>query len=166
MIIKITNLPVGIHAFSFEKAANELQLGEPFINNLNLDCSLDKSSHQIVVNCNLTISAKLFCDRCNIEFIKDFNSKFILLYLPKKEDYDGVDENVKFLSPTDDKIDLTEDVIDFANLCLPMKKLCDEDCAGLCTNCGINLNENKCNCAEELKNPVWESLLKLKDKLN
>ncbi len=65
MIIKITNLPVGIHAFSFEKTVKELQLGEPFINKLILDCSLDKSSHQIVVNCNLTISAKLFCDRCN-----------------------------------------------------------------------------------------------------
>ncbi len=47
-----------------------------------------------------------------------------------------------------------------------MKKLCSEDCAGLCTKCGSNLNKNKCNCSEELKNPVWEPLLKLKDKLN
>ena len=166
MIIKITNLPVGIHAFSFVKTVKELQLDEPFINNMKLDCTLDKSQHQIVVNCNLTISAKLFCDRCNNEFTNDFNSEFTLLYLHKREDSGDTNESVKYLSPTDDKIDLTEDVIDFANLSLPMKKLCSEDCAGLCTKCGSNLNENKCNCKEEINNPIWEPLLKLKDKLN
>jgi DUF177 domain-containing protein len=33
---------------------------------------------------------------------------------------------------------------------LPIKKLCSEDCKGLCPYCGINLNNSKCNCIETL----------------
>ena len=29
---------------------------------------------------------------------------------------------------------------------LPLKKLCKEDCKGLCPYCGVNLNEVSCNC--------------------
>lgn len=166
MLIKFTNLHVGIHELKFEKDVNELQLGDQFVDNLILDCKLDKSQHQIVVNCNLTISAQLNCDRCNSDFTKDFSSEFTLTYLFGKEDADNTDLNVKYLSLTDDKIDLTDDIVDYAKLSVPMKKLCSEDCMGLCVKCGTNLNQNNCGCNEDIENPVWEPLLKLKDKLN
>lgn len=166
MIIKITNIPVGIHALSFEKTVKELQLGEPFVDKLILDCTLDKSSNQIVVNCNLTISVELNCDRCLADYIKTLNSKFTLIYLTKKDEINEGDENVKYLSPTADKIDLTQDVIDYAYLSIPMKRICNDDCKGLCSKCGANLNQTECNCKEEINNPVWDKLLNLKDKLN
>ena len=28
----------------------------------------------------------------------------------------------------------------------PIKRLCKEDCKGLCTHCGVNLNEETCGC--------------------
>ena len=166
MIIKITNLSVGIHAFRFEKSVDELQLGEPFVDNLILDCKLDKSHHQIVINCNLTISADLSCDRCNVDFLTDYTSNFILLFLFNAKDFDNAKENVKFLSASEDKIDLLEDVLDYARLLLPMKKLCKEECEGLCVKCGANLNQNKCSCSAQAVESVWEPLSKLKDKLN
>jgi len=166
MLIKFTNLHVGIHEINFKKDVNELQLVDQFVDNLILDCKLDKSQHQIVVNCNLTISAQLNCDRCNSDFIKKFESEFTLTYLFKKENVDNTNMNVKYLSLTDDKIDLTDDVIDYARLSIPMKKLCSEECKGLCVKCGTNLNQNNCGCYDEVENPVWTPLLKLKDKLN
>jgi uncharacterized protein len=165
MIIKITNLPVGIHALHFVKTVDELQLEVPFVDNLVLDCKLDKSQHQIVVGCNLTISTQLICDRCNSKFEKKLSADFTLLYLFEQSDIDKNDVNLKYLSPNEDKIDLTEDVIDYANLAIPMKKLCKEECKGLCVKCGKNLNQNKCNCNDDITDPVWEPLLKLKDKL-
>ena len=45
-------------------------------------------------------------------------------------------------------------------LALPMSAVCREDCKGLCPQCGINLNEAKCNC--ELK-PVDPRLAPLKN---
>jgi uncharacterized protein len=47
-----------------------------------------------------------------------------------------------------------------------MKKLCSEDCKGLCPSCGKNLNDGPCNCAEEIIDPRWELLQKLKTKNN
>lgn len=166
MIIKITNYPVGIHALRFEKSVEELQLGTPFVDNMVLDCKLDKSHHQIVIGCNLTISAELNCDRCDDKYQKEFKSDFTLLFLFDKSKIVDEDTNVKYLSSNADKIDLTEDVFDYANLSLPLKKLCSEDCKGLCPICGKNLNHDKCSCSEENINPVWEPILKLKDKLN
>lgn len=165
MIIKVTNLPDGIHALRFEKSVNEFQLGEMFVDNLILNCTLDKSQHQIVIKCNLTIFADLICDRCNVEFRKKLNNKFTLLYVFNKNDFSDEQENLKYLSPNTDKIDLTNDVIDFAKLSLPMKKLCSEDCRGLCISCGTNLNYDKCSCADKEINPIWAPLLNLKDKL-
>lgn len=166
MIIKITNFGVGIHEFRFEKSAKEFQLKEPFVDNLVLDCKLDKSQHQIVINCNLTISTNLSCDRCGNDFDKDLNSDFTLLYLYEKNELDEDEANVHYLSANDDKINLTQDVLDYAKISVPMKKLCSEDCKGLCSSCGTDLNQNKCNCKDEDINPVWGELLKLKDNLN
>ena len=165
MIIKITNYPVGIHAISFEKSVKEFQLGDPFVDNLILDCKLDKSHHQIVIECNLTIYAQLNCDSCNEKYRKELNSKFTILYLFDKSKIVDDDINVKYLSVNADKIDLTEEVFDYAYLSLPMKKLCSENCKGLCIKCGTNLNENNCNCSQDIIDPVWEPILKLKDKL-
>jgi uncharacterized protein len=165
MIIKITNYPVGVHELFFEKKTYELQLGEPFIDNVKLICMMDKSTHQIILNCNLTIIAELVCDRCNEKFKTELNSKFSLVYLFDKKEA-AEDLNVFYISPNDDKIDITNDVIDYANLSIPMKKLCSETCKGLSTNCGTNLNIGNCNCEQNELDPTWEPLLKLKNKLN
>ncbi len=36
---------------------------------------------------------------------------------------------------------------------LPMKVLCREDCKGLCSVCGCNLNETVCNCETGILDP-------------
>ena len=53
------------------------------------------------------------------------------------------------------KVDLTDAVRDALLLELPYRFLCSEDCKGLCSNCGINLNLGTCTCQEgaEVTNP-------------
>ena len=46
-------------------------------------------------------------------------------------------------------LDLTEAVRQYALLVIPMKPLCREDCAGLCPQCGHNLNMGPCTCPTE-----------------
>ena len=38
----------------------------------------------------------------------------------------------------------------------PLKVLCKEDCKGICSRCGKNLNDGPCGCAEEPKDPNWK----------
>lgn len=44
------------------------------------------------------------------------------------------------------EIDLSEAVRQYSLLAAPMKPLCREDCAGLCSRCGRNLNTGSCGC--------------------
>ena len=63
------------------------------------------------------------------------------------DDNDSID--ISYLPLEADKIDITKDVRDYSLLAIPMKKLCKEDCKGLCAKCGKNLNEGNCNCSKE-----------------
>ena len=38
-------------------------------------------------------------------------------------------------------------------LAVPMKPLCISECRGICSECGINLNEEVCNCGTEKIDP-------------
>jgi uncharacterized protein len=46
---------------------------------------------------------------------------------------------------------------------IPMKILCRDDCRGLCSGCGVNLNAEKCRCDAPAE-PGWDALKKLAKK--
>ena len=57
---------------------------------------------------------------------------------------------------------LAEAVREQVSLWLPVRELCREDCKGLCPQCGANLNEERCDCQEELADSRWDALRDLK----
>lgn len=165
MIIKFTNYNDGVHQFEFDESASNLKLPEEFSDNVKVSCKMDKSVHQIVLDCNLKTSAKLRCDRCNEDFKKIIENDFRLVYMFSSEENseDESEVNLQYLSPETTKIDISEEVTEYCLLAVPLKLLCKEDCKGLCVSCGINLNLDNCICKEEITNPVWEKLNQLKD---
>jgi len=60
-------------------------------------------------------------------------------------------------------LDLTEPIISSILLSLPMKTICDEDCKGICPNCGRDLNEGQCNCEDKNIDPRLAKLKELMD---
>ncbi len=165
MIIKFTNFSDGIHHLEFQETAEKLNLGSDFVDDVLLNCEMDKSPGQIILSCNISATTQLTCDRCNKEYNHELQHNFKMTYLIEKERITEDGTDIHYLSPDTDKVDLHQDVSELTTLALPMKHLCDENCKGLCPICGINLNENSCDCKSEEINPVWEPLLKLKDKL-
>ena len=161
MKFKFTNYEDGIHQIDFKKSADELDLDEQFTGDVLLNCRMDKSTYQIVLNCDFSADTELICDRCNEKFIFRVSNEFQNIYLFSSEE-ETDDVNIHYLSLEQDKIDLSKDVSEYAKFAIPMKKLCSESCKGLCPHCGINLNEKKCNCKTEETNPVWDKLQKLK----
>ncbi len=168
MKIKFTNFNDGIHHFDFIEKIGDLDLDEKFQRELRLSCKMDKSHHQIIINCDVDFETSLVCDRCTSKFNRPFSKQFQSIYFTIYESGKEVTEDpgVYYLSPTEDKIDLLNDVKEIMNLAIPMKVLCSEDCKGLCPNCGNNLNHVECNCENDVENPVWEPLKKLKGNLN
>jgi len=55
-------------------------------------------------------------------------------------------------------LDLTEIMRQAIILALPITPLCQQDCAGLCPICGVNINEKRCTCEDIDIDPRWDAL--------
>lgn len=166
--IKVSNLSNGRYDYDFEGKASDLEIYEPYIGNFMTDAVLSKFDNQIILDAETEITANLICDRCANEFPSVIKSNFRNVYLFRVNIKDAEGENEKedvvFIHPDTDKIDLDKDIRDYAVLAVPMKNLCSEDCKGLCPKCGMNLNEGLCDCNEVNIDPRWEPIQKLKSK--
>jgi uncharacterized protein len=49
------------------------------------------------------------------------------------------------------------------SLSLPVKPLCNEDCAGLCPHCGVELGVESCDCRETRSDSPFAVLAALRD---
>ncbi len=80
-----------------------------------------------------------------------------------KGDFTDVDEECFALVGTTLDISGLINALIWSNL--PMKLLCREDCKGLCSVCGANLNETVCNCDTGVYDPRL-AILREQAKLN
>ncbi len=166
MIIKIAGLSEGSHSYQFNESVNKLELGSPFSENITVDVELNKSHNQVILNVDLKASAVFECDRCNKVFEKKLNPVYKVVYFFGNEPEDNIDTNIVYLQPDADKINIAPEMRDYALLAIPMKKLCREDCKGLCPVCGTDLNEADCGCEKNGTDSRWLPLMDLKKKIN
>jgi uncharacterized protein len=110
-----------------------------------------------IINFDGTISTtlNLVCSRC----LENFD-KFIQVEIHEKfsKFNHGKDDDIIIIN--NDKVDFSSVIETNIILSLPIKKLCSEECKGLCSVCGTNLNHSKCNCEEDDVDP---RLAKLRD---
>ena len=59
-------------------------------------------------------------------------------------------------------VDMEQIIKDNIILNLPVRQICSDDCIGLCSECGTNLNIASCDCKKESSDPRLEVLNKLK----
>jgi uncharacterized protein len=162
--IKVSNLSNGRYDYEFEDKASELEIFEPYTGDFRTLAALTKYDNQLILEAETYITGNFICDRCAKEFQSEVKSSYRMVYLFRVNS--GKNENEKedivFIHPDTDKIELDKDIRDFAILAVPMKKLCIEDCKGLCPKCGKNLNDGDCTCSDETIDPRWEAIQKLK----
>jgi len=166
MIIKISNLSEGDHEFVFEDKVGLFDLDSPFYGKFKSLVIINKLHDQLILTAKSNFKVKYECDRCGTEFKRTLVSEYKMIYLMNEAPAETDSINVSYLNRDADKIDISNDVREFALLAVPMKKLCNEDCKGLCPNCGKDLNKEQCTCKSDEIDPRWKPLLSLKDKLN
>lgn len=107
----------------------------------------------------------LECSRCLMEFDLELSTGFDLVF--HREDRsrlpEGTDEEDFILlnDSIESRYDILPRVRESILLELPIRFLCREDCKGLCSNCGANLNESDCGCPAKEPDPRWKDLKKL-----
>ena len=166
MIIKISNLSEGEHNFVFEDKVEKLNLDNPFYGKYKSSLTLNKLHDQLILFVLSEFKVKFECDRCGTDFKSRLKSDYKMVYLLNEAPQETDSLNVIYLSKDADSINITDDVREFALLSVLMKKLCSENCKGLCYKCGKNLNMEQCMCSTKEIDPRWKPLFNLKDKLN
>ena len=105
-----------------------------------------------------SFSATVACSRCAEEFKKDFRIEIDHLLANNLVNDDNDDYIIVENSVLDLDTLICEDIV----LSLPTRFLCSEDCKGLCSKCGKNLNNGKCDCKKDV-DPRLAALLQLLD---
>ncbi len=166
MRIKISGLENGMYDYDFEADIEKIDLTEPLFGKYNTNVVLNKFDDQIILEASTTAGANFICDRCGTAFKQTVKSKYKMIYLLRS--IEGAEEeiNITYLSPDTHMIDILKDVRDYMILSTPMKRLCKEDCKGLCAKCGADLNEKQCDCNDDEIDDRWKVLSELKHKLN
>ncbi len=62
----------------------------------------------------------------------------------------------------DEHVDLEPAVRDAVMLALPLNPLCTDECRGLCSTCGADLNENDCGHSQDPVDIRWSGLEQLR----
>ncbi len=117
---------------------------------------------------SLDASVETGCVRCLEPFVLKVRERLDLFYLPqsanrgpkkiKDEELELKEKDLAVSFYRDDKIDLTHMIREQVLLALPMKSLCNDDCRGLCPECGTNLNLSSCSCVRDTVDPRLATL--------
>jgi uncharacterized protein len=98
----------------------------------------------------------LHCGRCLEAFVHTLDEDLDLFFMPHAAESDEADEEEQDVQLSDrdmvvayydeGRIDLGEIVREQMHLAVPLRRLCREDCRGLCPSCGVNRNTGSCAC--------------------
>lgn len=171
MLVSLTHLPVDGLRFEHQYEEGKLDLSGHEFEFRQLPLITGRvSTIGMETRVKGTIRAQLetVCDRCLESVLIPVNQEFDLFYLPeaqasKSDEKELQERDLDFSFYRDETIDIDELVLEQLELSLPSRILCREDCLGLCSQCGTNLNLEKCQCQPPI-DPRWQVLADLKNK--
>ena len=90
----------------------------------------------------LSAAMRCLCDRCAAEFDREVSYPLAIPLASELQD----EENPDYFLLEGDELDLEELLETVFILNMDTRFLCRDDCKGLCSRCGKNLNEGPCDC--------------------
>jgi uncharacterized protein len=136
---------------------------------VQLDLRLEAVMEGVLVTGTATADLKGECVRCLDPIVDELDVTFQELYVyddsrdSRDRPSDEEDDGVSMLE--DDLLDLEPLLRDAVVLALPFQPLCEEDCPGLCTECGAQLREDPDHTHEAAIDPRWAALGSLEQDL-
>ena len=159
MIFNVAQLmksPVGTSLIS-DIEENNIQLDEdlkvvsPIIGHVRMR----RVNQGLLIDGWVDLTLAFTCTRCLKNFEQPIHVTFEERFYPTVDVVTGVplppiEEDEVFPIDAHHEVDLTEAIRQNILVDLPMVTLCKEDCAGLCPQCGHDLNLGPCDCEPEV----------------
>ena len=158
MTINISEIlanPSVVREFSVEPSFDTLMLKqgrypvsrkEPFV------LTVSKERDKVHVAGATEIHLLIPCDRCLDEVDTAFPIRIDCRWNPDEET-DGAEDVDEITFMDGCILDVDKLISDEIVVALPTKVLCKEDCKGLCSVCGTNLNHGTCDCDRRVADP-------------
>lgn len=110
-----------------------------------------RTNQGILVDGPVEATVELTCGRCLEPFTQAIQFALEEQFYPTIDVVTGIslpeiENELVFPIDQNHQLDLREAIRQNLLLALPMQPICKEDCAGLCPQCGKNLNEGPCSC--------------------
>jgi len=112
-----------------------------FINDIVFNFKMQLIDEIITINGIIEAKIMLQCSRCVEKFPYDIKIDVFEEFTMNPE---LKDEDIILIE--NKKIDISKIISDNVLINLPIAQVCMESCKGLCHECGVNLNKEKCNC--------------------
>ncbi|HVF40023.1 MAG TPA: DUF177 domain-containing protein [Gemmatimonadaceae bacterium] len=104
------------------------------------------------------------CRRCLKEVTSPVEEEAHFIFSSEGDDSTD-DPDVYPFDPNSNNLDLRPAVREVWLLAVPAFVQCREDCKGLCPSCGIDLNEETCDCTPVAIDTRWDALRAIRDEL-
>ncbi len=147
-----------------ELAPEDLDLPQiPDSLKVRLSGEVRASADRFKVAGSIAAACELACSRCLEPAQWQVGEEFsVELRWPKElgpeKELDLAEDDLEVWFLKDNYLDLAELAAQQLQLAVPMKILCNDNCAGLCPVCGGNRNQkDACNCEPE-PDPRWQAL--------
>lgn len=115
-----------------------------------------RTSRSCKMTANFKVTTRAQCHLCLDDITYDFNEDFAVELLPiedanTEDGYEIDADELDLIYYENGKIDFDAIVAESLILVLPTRHVCKEDCKGLCSMCGKNLNQQSCQCQQALR---------------
>ncbi len=134
---------------------------------LQAEAHIRRVGQSILVQGKIETTLRLQCVRCLGEFPYPLSSTFDLTLQPLKEtslteEAELSEEDMELSFFEGGEIRLSEIACEQIFLEVPYQPLCQENCKGLCAQCGKDLNTSSCKCVKEDFGSGFSALQKVK----
>lgn len=124
---------------------------------LQIEVRVQPEREMIKVAGRINFTLRTACSRCLAIFDRPISQRFTMRFsrqIPQDVHSDAEGENIELTAGQiglyfyeGDSIDLDDMIQEQVVLALPFNPICREDCRGLCPRCGVDLNQESCQCA-------------------
>jgi len=113
---------------------------------------------EVVVRGDIATSLMQTCRRCLEQVQGKLSAELTMVFVPSDLPGAEDDGDVRVFDAGAPVLDLSVPVREEVNLTIDPYVVCDPECKGLCPRCGVNRNDDSCECTEDGADPRWDAL--------
>jgi uncharacterized protein len=133
--------------------------------NIQGDLTVTREFDNIRVVGRVSAPLALSCSRCLADYTSFVDTSFTIFFrketaaaVASEDELELGEMDLLSSAYSGDEIDLTHEIEEQVAMEIPLKPLCDDDCKGLCHECGVDLNISGCSCSKEPASLTFSAL--------